>query len=92
MNRGRDPDPPSKEGGPSATQLKGTAASANTGRRQATGCLDRNLRSLRFRLDFQRGALDALRMVSRRTCCVNCAAEVDQLTEYYLGAADRWAS
>jgi hypothetical protein len=40
---------------------------------------------------FVRGALDSLRMLRRR-CCLDCAAEVDQLVDYYRGAVDRWAS
>jgi hypothetical protein len=47
--------------------------------------------ALGFREAFQRGALDALRMLGRR-CCLDCAAEAEQLADYYRGAADRWAS
>ena len=41
---------------------------------------------------FDRGALDALRLMGRRCRCVDCAVEVEKLAEYYSGAADRRAS
>jgi hypothetical protein len=44
-----------------------------------------------FQEAFRRGAQDALRMLGRR-CCLDCAAEVERLVDYYQGAADRRAS
>jgi hypothetical protein len=41
---------------------------------------------------FDRGALDALRLMGRRCRSLDCAAEVEKLTEYYRGATDRQAS
>ncbi len=44
-----------------------------------------------WRDGFVRGAVDALRTLGRR-CCLDCAAEAERLTDYYQGAAGRWAS
>ena len=41
---------------------------------------------------FDRGAQDALRLMGRRCHCLDCAAEVEKLADYYRGAADRRAS
>ena len=68
------------------------ASKTSTADRSDGGQCERNgLRALGFREAFQRGALDALRMLGRR-CCLDCAAEAEQLADYYRGAADRWAS
>lgn len=45
-----------------------------------------------FREGFQRGAVDALRLMGRRCHCLDCAVEAEKLTAYYRGAADRRAS
>jgi hypothetical protein len=88
-----DMGPPNERGG-------GPTPEANRHRHQhrpasKTSTPDRNgrpgLRASGFREAFQRGALDALRMLGRR-CCLDCAVEAEQLADYYRGAADRRAS
>ena len=44
-----------------------------------------------WRAGVVRGAVDALRMLGRR-CCLDCAAEAEQLAGYYRGADQRRAS
>ncbi len=47
------------------------------------------LHAMGFYEGFDAGAASALRLMGRRCHCVDCAAEVEALADYYAGAAER---
>ena len=82
--------PPKEEAGPGRGTTPGPGTP--TPHRPLRKASNPDRSGIEFRDWFRRGALDALRLMGRRCRCVDCAAEAEQLAEFYRPPAGRCAS